>query len=322
MSDSTVNAIIHQMRVEASNIISLELRPAHEGKTFSPADAGSHIDIHLTDALVRSYSLVHPSSGDKYTVAVLKDRNSRGGSRHVHEKLRVGQPIAIGWPRNNFRLQEDAEASVLIAGGIGITPVYAMLQRLAALGKPAHLIYCARSRGDAAYVDEIAKLVASHPHLSVHWHWDDEKGGAPVLDALLADTPASTHLYACGPAPLLKAFEAACDRLGLRHAHLERFAAPSVCPGSESVACTVELRKSGRSVLVPAGANLLDTLLASGLNPSHSCKEGICGACETRVLEGDVEHLDGVLTNQEQVANKSMMICVSRARSNRLVLDM
>ncbi len=321
MSDPTVVAIIHQMRLEAPHIISLELRPADAEKSFLPAQAGAHIDLHLAEALVRSYSLVHPSSGDKYTVAVLKDRNSRGGSRHVHEQLRVGQAITLGQPRNHFALHEEASASVLIAGGIGITPVYAMLQRLAELGRPARLIYCARRRSEAAYVDEITQLVATHAHIRVDWHWDDEKGGPPELDALLAGTPEFTHLYACGPAPLLDAFESACARLGLPHAHLERFAAPAAPASGEAGAYTVELKKSGQNVLVPAGANLLDTLLASGFNLSHSCKEGICGACETKVLEGEVEHLDGILTKQEQAANKSMMICVSRCRSTRLVLD-
>lgn len=321
MSEPTVAAIIRQMRLEAPHIISLELHPADADQPFLPAQAGAHIELHLADGLVRSYSLVHPGQDNKYTIAVLLDRNSRGGSRHVHERLRVGQRITLGQPRNHFALQEDALASVLIAGGIGITPVYAMLQRLAELGRPAHLIYCARSRSEAAYVGEIEQWVARHPHLSVAWHWDDEKGGPPALESLLAGTPASTHLYACGPAPLLDAFESACVRLGLPNAHLERFAAAPVPTSGEAGSYTVELKKSGQSVSVPAGANLLDTLLAAGFNLSHSCKEGVCGACETKVLEGEVEHLDGILTKQEQAANKSMMICVSRCRSKRLVLD-
>ncbi len=320
MSEKTIAAIIHQMRLEAPNIISLDLCPADADRPFALAQAGAHIDLHLAPGLVRSYSLVHPNQSGKYTVAVLKDRNSRGGSRHVHEKLRVGQVITISEPRNHFALQEDASASVLIAGGIGITPLYAMLQRLSELGRTAHLIYCARSRGEAAYVPEIAQLVATHPNLSVYWHWDDEKGAPPALEGLLSGTPDSTHLYACGPAPLLDAFESTCTKLGLPNAHLERFAA-TVATTAPAGSYTVELKKSGKIVCVPAGANLLETLLASGFNLSHSCREGICGACETRVLEGDVEHLDGILTKQEQAANKSMMICVSRCRSERLVLD-
>jgi len=175
MQANSITAIVHQMRIEAPNIVSLELRPTDVQRPFVQGQAGAHIDLHLSDGLVRSYSLVHPDQSSKYTVAVLKDRNSRGGSRYIHEKLRVGQILTISEPRNNFSLIEDAPASVLIAGGIGITPLYAMLQRLAKLGCSAHLIYCARSLSEAAYVHEIEKLVESHPKLSVYWHWDDEK---------------------------------------------------------------------------------------------------------------------------------------------------
>lgn len=312
------------MRLEAPEIVSLELRPVPGGPTLPPASAGAHIDLHLAPGLVRSYSLVYPGQSGAYTVAVLKDRASRGGSRQVHEQLRVGQRLQISTPRNHFALHEDAPSSVLVAGGIGITPIYAMLQRLAELGQAARLIYAARSARDAAYVSEIQALLARSPQLSAHWHWDDEQGGPPDLQALLAGTPASAHLYACGPAPLLQAYESACAQLGLPQVHLERFAAlappPSAAP-ADGQACTVELRKSGKTVVVPAEANLLDTLLAAGCALSYSCHEGLCGACETRVLDGEVEHLDSILTAEEQRANKSLMPCVSRPRSARLVLD-
>ena len=255
MSDNTIPAIVHQMRMESPQIISLELRPVDPMKPFIQAQAGAHIDLHLQAGLVRSYSVVYPDQAGRYTVAVLKDRNSRGGSQHVHDKLRVGQTIQISEPRNHFALEEDAPANVLIAGGIGITPLYAMLQRLAELDRPAHLIYCARSRNDAAYADEIAALVARSPNLSVYWHWDDEKAAPPMLDALLAGTHPSTHLYACGPLPLLNAFESACAQLELTNVHLERFAAPVAATAGESGSYTVELRKSGQSDSVPAGAN-------------------------------------------------------------------
>ena len=324
MSESSIPVIVHQMRLEAPEIVSLELRPVPGGPALPAVSAGAHIDLQLAPGLVRSYSLVYPDQAGAYTVAVLKDRASRGGSRRVHEQLRVGQTLQIGAPRNHFALHEDAPSSVLIAGGIGITPIYAMLQRLAALGRPARLIYAARSAREAAYVAEIERLLARAPQLSVHWHWDDEQGGPPDLQALLAGTEADAHLYACGPAPLLQAYERACETLGLQRVHLERFAALAPAPSAASASgsdCTVELRQSGKTVQVPADANLLDTLLAAGCSLSYSCHEGVCGACETRVLEGEVEHLDSILTADEQRANKSLMPCVSRPRSARLVLD-
>lgn len=324
MSLPSLSVLVHQMRLEAPHIVSLELRPLPGGPALPAATAGAHIDLQLAPGLVRSYSLVYPGQAGAYTVAVLKDRASRGGSRQVHEQLRVGQTLQIGAPRNHFALHEDAPRSVLIAGGIGITPIYAMLQRLAELGRPAHLIYAARSAREAAYVAEIEALLARSPQLSVHWHWDDVQGGPPDLQALLAGTRADTHLYACGPAPLLQAYEQACAQLGLSLVHLERFAALAPAPsaaGAAAQGCTVELRKSGKTVQVPADANLLDTLLAAGCAMSYSCHEGVCGACETRVLEGEVEHLDSILTADEQRANKSLMPCVSRPRSARLVLD-
>jgi len=324
MAVLTFSVVVWQMRLEAPEIVSLELRPAPGAPALPMASAGAHIDLHLAPGLVRSYSLVYPDRSGAYTVAVLKDRASRGGSRQVHEQLRVGQTLQISAPRNHFALQEDASSSVLIAGGIGITPIYAMLQRLVALDRPVRLIYAARSARDAAYVAEIQALAARAPQLSVHWHWDDEQAGPPDLKALLVGTPASAHLYACGPAPLLQAYEQACAQLGLKQVHLERFAALLPAGGAvqpSGQGCSVMLRKSGLTVHVPAGENLLDTLLAAGCAISYSCHEGLCGACETRVLEGEVEHLDSILTVEEQRANKSLMPCVSRPRSAQLVLD-
>lgn len=321
MAVVTHPARLHQIRWEAPHIISLELVAANGAPPFQPAPAGSHIDLHLGAGRVRSYSLVHPQQQGAYTVAVLKDRDSRGGSRHVHEQLRVGDVIPISPPRNHFALQEDAEHNVLVAGGIGITPIYAMLQRLAALGASAHLVYSARSRQDAAYVHAIQTLIQQNPQISVHWHWDGENGGPPVLTDLLAGHPPGSHFYACGPVPMLGAFEAACAQLGFKHVHLERFAAVQAPNTGSASAYTVELRRTGKTVAVPAGANLLDTLLSAGCDLPYSCHEGICGACETRVLSGEVEHLDSVLTHDEQTANQSMMVCVSRCRSGHLVLD-
>lgn len=324
MGTSKLQGLVHQIRLEAPGIVSIELRPVQGKGIFPAAEAGAHIDIHLSHALTRSYSLINPGETHRYLVAVLNDPNSRGGSRFIHEHLRVGQVIDIGMPRNHFRLDETARSSVLLAGGIGITPIYAMLQRLAVLGRRAHLIYCARSRVQAAFLSELKTLIdASDARLTMYCHFDEDEGAAPNLSELLEGYPPDTHFYACGPSSMLSVFEQTCELLGQNNFHLERFAAapPSATPEQQIDGYSVELRKSGRTVWVPPGKTVLDALIDAGLNPEHSCREGVCGACETRVISGDIEHRDQLLTKQERAANKVMMICVSSCRSGNLVLD-
>lgn len=316
-------ALVHSLRFEAPAIVSMELRPLAPATSFPVAvEAGAHVDLHLSEGITRSYSLINPGESHRYVVAVMHDPQSRGGSRFVHESLRVGQVVHLGGPRNHFSLDEAASNSVLLAGGIGITPIYAMLQRLARLGRRAHLVYCARSRAQAAFVDDIKALVAeSAGALSAQLLFRDEQGARPDLVRLLGGHAPDAHVYGCGPASMLGAFECACTQLGYAHVHLERFAA-AVPPGaSPARGYDVELRKSGRTVHVPPGVALLDALTGAGLNPEFSCREGVCGACETRVISGDVDHRDSILTKREREANRSMMICVSSCRSGRLVLD-
>jgi ferredoxin-NADP reductase len=324
MSSSHLSAQVYNLRYEAHRIISVELRPANGLECFPMAEAGAHIDLHLGNGLVRSYSLTNPGEQHRYLVAVLDDPGSRGGSRFVHEQLRVGQVIGIGAPRNHFRLEEEAPASVLIAGGIGITPLLAMLRRLVALGKPARLVYCGRSRQGAAFLAEIDALARSAVpgRVSVELRFDDEQGCPPDMGTLLAGHAPGTHFYCCGPTPMIDAFEAACKALGCVHAHTERFKAAPAPEPAASAGYTVELRRSGKSFAVAAGVSLLDALQAQGAAPPLSCREGLCGTCETRVLEGEVEHRDAILTEAERKANRSMMVCVSSGRCGRLVLDL
>lgn len=320
MSTSRLSARIHCLRYEARDVISVELRPAREGESFPPHKAGSHIDLHLGNGLVRSYSLLNPEDDPgRYVIGVLKDRQSRGGSAFVHEKLRIGEVIDISEPRNNFALDESAERSVLVAGGIGITPILSMLQRLMSLGREAELIYCARSRADAAFVATVNAWAG--PSLRVCWHFDDEAGGPPDLRALLSAHGPQTHFYACGPGPMLDAFQETCQALSYDHVHIERFAAVAAPVNAVSGSFMLELRQSGREIPVSPDCSVLDAMLDAGLSPGFSCREGICGACETRVIDGDVDHRDSILTDSERAANKTMMICVSRCRSERLVLD-
>ncbi len=319
MSTSTLSARVHTLRYEAPDTISVELKPAEGGIRFPPHEPGSHIDLHLGNGLVRNYSLLNPcSDSGRYVVGVLKDRNSRGGSKFVHENLRVGQVLKISEPRNNFALDETALHSVFLAGGIGITPMLCMLDRLLELGRPADLIYCSRSRQDAAFLQKLRSMTARG--LNVTYHFDEEEGGPPDLKMLLSAHSPAAHFYACGPSPMLDAFQRACERLNLKQVHLERFAAPHT-PDTVASGFTVELRRTAKIVQVSAGQSILDAMLECGLLPDHSCREGLCGECETKVLDGQVDHRDSILTAEERKANKSMMICVSRCSAQRLVLD-
>lgn len=319
-STATLQAWVHTLRHEAEDTLSVELRPV-EGTTFPAFDAGAHIDLHLPGGLVRSYSLCNDSrENHRYVLGVLKDRASRGGSRCVHEQLRVGTRLAISAPRNHFPLPEEASHTVLVAGGIGITPILCMGRRLQALGKSFEVMYFARSRKNAAFIEEIQALGAP-----VTWHFDDEQGGPPDLMALLARRAPDegTHHCACGPAVMLDAFEQACAQLGHAHAHIERFSAAPVKAATDArTSYTVELRRSGKTFEVTPDKTLHKCLQEIGADVPFSCEEGVCGSCETRVLEGEVDHRDSVLSAAERAANKVMMVCVSGCKSERLVLDL
>lgn len=317
-----IRTFVHTLRFEARDVIGIELHPA-EGVELPPFTAGAHIDLHLPGGLIRSYSLVNDSrERHRYVLGVLREPHSRGGSRAVHEQLRIGMPVTVTEPRNQFPLHEEAAHSVLVAGGIGVTPLLCMARRLKSLGASFEFIYSARSRKAAAFVDEVQAL-----GVPVHWHDDEVAGVPPNLHQLLQARPgagsATTHYYACGPAPMLDSFLAACSALGYGHAHIERFAAaaPVEEVGSQQ-GFTVELRKSARSFSVAPGQSILDVLLDAGVPASFSCQDGFCGSCETRVLEGEPEHRDSVLTEAERAENKTMMICVSGCRGERLVLDL
>lgn len=321
MSNATpLQAWVHTLRFEAEDIITVELRPV-SGTEFPAFEAGSHIDLHLPNGMVRSYSLSNScQERHRYVVGVLKDRASRGGSRCVHEQLRIGTKLTIGAPRNNFPLHAAASHSVLIAGGIGVTPLLCMARRLKDLGRPFEFLYFARSRRHAAFVPEIEAL-----GVPVTWHFDDEQGGPPDLHALLARRPpaAGDHHYACGPAVMLDRFEKVCADLGHANAHIERFAAVEVAAAEDArQAFSVELRRSGKTFEVTPDTTLHKRLIELNANVPFSCEEGICGSCETRVLEGEPDHRDSVLTAAERAANRAMMVCVSGCKSPRLVLDL
>ncbi len=305
---------------EAEDILGVELVPAEPGLRLPAVDAGAHIDLHLGNGLLRSYSLLNPGEQQRYCIAVQRDAASRGGSRWVHEQLRPGQVIAVSAPRNNFALDEGAALSVLLAGGIGITPLLAMARRLTALGRPWRLHHATRTRARAAFADTLRAL-ADQAGAAVAFCHDQEPGGQALdIAAVVRALPPDAHVYCCGPLGMLQAFEQATHGLPRERVHVEYFAAkeaPATAGGF-----TVQLRRSGRTVPVAAGQTILDSLIAAGVEPPWSCREGVCGTCETRVLDGVPDHRDLVLTEAEQAKNDRMMVCCSGARSATLVLDL
>lgn len=316
----TLMAWVHTLSHAADDILRIELRP-DQAEHFPSFEPGAHIDLHLPNGMVRSYSLANDSRETyRYVLGVLKDRASRGGSRYIHDQLRVGMRLKISAPRNNFPLDTRAEHSVLIAGGIGITPILCMARALHAQGKSAEVIYCARTRSSMAFIEDLSAI-----NLPVTWHIDAEAGGPPDLTTLLRSKSSNlkTHYYACGPAVMLDAFERSCAALGYAHTHIERFAAIEVKAATNArQTYHVELRRSGQVLEITPERDLHQALLAIKADVSFSCEEGICGSCETRVLEGEPDHRDSVLTATERSSNKVMMVCVSGCKSDRLVLDL
>jgi tetrachlorobenzoquinone reductase len=317
-TDKTIEVRVRSITYEADDIISLDLRPV-AAQTLPAFTAGAHIELQLRNGLSRNYSLANPQyERHRYCVGVLKEPAGRGGSRFIHESVRAGDILRISPPRNNFPLVEAAECSVLIAGGIGITPVWCMVQRLVELGRPWRLFYAVRLRRRAAFLDAILALDAAR---NVHLHFDDERDGAFVnIDEVVQDAAPGTHFYCCGPLPMLAAFERATAGLPADTVHVEYFAAKE--PVAVVGGFDVVLARSGRSVFVPEHSTVLDALLAAGVVVGHSCLEGVCGTCETKVLEGIPDHRDMVLSAQERGSNRTMMICCSGSKSGRLVLDL
>ena len=304
----------------AEDILSLELA-APDGAELPAFTAGAHIDLHLPNGLNRSYSLVNdPIERHRYVISVNREADGRGGSAFVHTRLQPGDTLEVTGPRNNFALVEDASEVLLIAGGIGITPLYCMIQRLERIGQPWQLFYAARSRNKAAYLSELLALETSNPG-RVHLHFNDEHAGLPPhMAATVATASPDAHLYCCGPAPMLAAFLKATADRPQSFVHVEYFSAAH--EAATQGGYTVELARSRRSFHIPEGKTILNVLLDAGVSVDYSCEEGTCGTCETPVLEGEPDHRDSWLTPAERASGKTMMICCSGSRGGKLVLDL
>lgn len=311
---------IQSIRYEATDVLSFNLRPLEGPLPFWTA--GSHIDVHLPNGLVRSYSLSGTDGrADEYRLTVQRDPATRGGSKQMHDDLRVGQILEISTPRNNFELNEAARYSVFLAGGIGVTPFLPMAARLNALGRSWKLFYCVRTPDRAAHLEEFASLAAAGAG-EVETVFDGLPGGQMLdLGATLRALPADAHAYCCGPEGMLNAYRgAAAETLPDGQIHFEYFAAH--VEAAADAAYVVTLAKSGKQVEVKVGETLLNAIRDAGVDVPSSCEEGVCGACETRVLSGTPDHRDMILSDRERAESKTMMICCSGSKTPQLVLDL
>jgi len=308
--------LVHRMTVESDSVLSVELVDPG-GAELPTWEPGAHVDLELVAGLVRQYSLCgDPARRDRYRLGVLCEPVSRGGSAHVHTKLRPGDRVRLTGPRNNFVL-EPAERYLFLAGGIGITPILPMAAAAEAAGMPWRLVYGGRTRSTMAFVGELAGYgdrVTLVP---------ENECGLLDLDALLGEPQDGVAVYCCGPEGLIAAVEQRCAAWPSGALHVERFAAkPTAEPEGGERAFEVVCERSGTTVPVSPDRSIVDALEAAGIAVATSCREGICGTCETKVLGGVPDHRDSLLSESERAASDTMMICVSRAASRQLVLDL
>ncbi|WP_175697402.1 PDR/VanB family oxidoreductase [Burkholderia ambifaria] len=321
MSDATLTVRVARKWQEARDICGFEF-VRDDGSPLPRFDAGAHIDVHLPGGLVRQYSLCnHPAHGDRYQIAVLRDADGRGGSRAIHDEVRQGDTVRIGLPRNQFPLAPDAPHHLLLAGGIGVTPILCMAERLFSSGIPFDMHYCARSTDRMAFVERIN---AAGFHDRTRFHVDD---GDPAqrfdLASVLAAAPDGTHLYVCGPRGFMDAVLNAARERGWADERLHyEFFGGAVASSSADRAFQVRIASSGKVIDVPAECTVVAALAANGVEVLTSCEQGVCGTCVTRVLEGEPDHRDSYLTEAEQAAGDQFMPCCSRSRSDLLVLDL
>jgi vanillate O-demethylase ferredoxin subunit len=318
---STLSVRVARKATEAADICTFELVDVNGGPL--PAfSAGSHVDVALPNGLTRQYSLCNdPKETHRYLIGVLRDPASRGGSQAMHELVQEGQLLQISAPKNHFPLAHDATRSLLLAGGIGVTPILCMAERLAITGADFEMHYSTRSRERMAFYERIASSAYAS---QVQFHFDD--GGADQkldLTALLATPQTGVHLYVCGPKGFMDAVLSTARVQGWpeNQLHYEFFAA-EVAKSESDASFEVKLASSGRIIRVPKDQTVTQALSAAGVEVQTSCEQGVCGTCLTRVLEGLPDHKDMYLTPEEQAANDQFTPCCSRSKTPLLVLDL
>ncbi|MFM0502060.1 PDR/VanB family oxidoreductase [Paraburkholderia caffeinilytica] len=300
----------------ADGIYQFEFR-SPDGKPLPPFTAGAHVLIETPSGIGRRYSLCNaPSERDRYVVAVKLDPGSRGGSVSMINDVKVGMRIRVSVPENYFALTDDASDYLLVAGGIGITPIHAMMAELDARAARYRLVYCTRSPETTAFLAELSSLPSSR--VQIHHDYGNSDQSLDFAK-LLATREGNTHLYCCGPRPLMQAVRNNASGWPSLAVHFEDFGT-SVSNGEASSGFTVTLQRSGIRVNVAAGQSILEAVREAGVETPSSCEAGTCGACRTTLCSGEADHRDFVLDDDEH--DRAIMICVSRAKSDELVIDL
>ena len=330
---STPALAVLQLRVaearELNPLIRLVRLRADDGAVLPAYSAGAHlrVQVELPDGSIdwRHYSLINLSARadacsapTEYVIAVRREDDGRGGSRFMHQRVQTGQLLAVEAPKNEFPLREHTGCAVLVAGGIGVTPLISMAAQRVAENAPVRMHYAGRSRELMAFLPELQQLLGE----SLRVHADVEAGAPHDVDALLDACGSDDQLYVCGPKPMLDTLLARTQARGWtrERVHFEVFTAPTVAAGDH--AFEVVLKLSGRSLTIPADRSILDCLIDAGCDPMFDCKRGECGVCQTTVVEGEIDHRDYVLSERERQDGNVMQICISRCKGQRLVLDL
>jgi ferredoxin-NADP reductase len=312
-AESEAVLTVRAAEIVAGDIVALTLA-SPDGRPLPPWTPGAHVDLVVGEGLVRQYSLCGALGNGSWRIAVLRAPDSRGGSVAVH-RLAPGDSVRVRGPRNHFPLI-SARSYVFVAGGIGITPLLPMIAEVDAAGAVWELHYGGRTRGSMAFTDELARY-GDRVHLV-----PQDEAGLLDLDRILRTPRPGTLVYACGPEPMLAAVEQRCARWLPGSLHVERFAPRAGSTDVHDEEFEVELARSGRTLLVAADRSIFEVVREAGVSVLGSCLEGICGTCETEVIDGDIDHRDSVLDEAERQAGETMMICVSRCRSAKLTLDL
>jgi vanillate O-demethylase ferredoxin subunit len=312
---------VSERRVEAEEVVGIELRAAGSGD-LPPFSAGSHIELQFTPNLTRAYSLCNsPAERDRYVIAVLREPHGRGGSAHVHENVKVGDLLSISHPKNLFELDERASKSLFFAGGIGITPIVSMAERLQALRRDFSLHYFSRSAARTAFLPRLS-LAAYAPRVHLH-HGLSVAATVDAVKGALDSADPETDVYVCGPRAFI---DTVLDSARARGWMPERLHAESfggdVRPLASDAAFVVQLASSGLQVTVSPDESVVDALRKEGVHIDTSCEQGVCGTCLTRVLHGVPDHRDMFLLPDEKDANDQFLPCCSRSKSALLVLDL